>query len=119
MSDDLRITEEQIKSLVAERTAYEEDEVAQARRLLRENLVPAVYSIVQISQHSGSDRLRMQASQYIVERNLGRIADTAPVDPADPFKDFLAECVRDFESACEPEQSPRAPGGSCGPQTSP
>jgi len=87
------VTKEQIRALVDERFALEETPTQQARRLFEEALGAAVLSITHLSQHSASERIRLQASQYVVERNLGPLAAALQGDAADPFREFLADCV--------------------------
>ena len=50
-------------------------EIAAARRLLREALVPAVQSIIDLAAYGKAERIRLDAAKYITERNLGKVAD--------------------------------------------
>lgn len=59
-----------------------------AKRLLQENLVPAVLAIAHLAVHSPNERIRLQAAQYIADRVLGRITDAGTLE-ADPFDSFL------------------------------
>ncbi|MEO7397049.1 MAG: hypothetical protein ABIW84_00640 [Ilumatobacteraceae bacterium] len=90
------ITAEAIAALADERHIMEESETDQAERLFRQNLVPAVQSIVNIALYSDKERLRLQAATYVVERNLGRLQDVVAEQARDPFKDLLAECIENF-----------------------
>jgi hypothetical protein len=46
-----------------------------ARRIFLENLPVAALAIVHLAQHSGTERVRLDASKYVVERNLGKIGE--------------------------------------------
>ena len=50
-------------------------EVDAARKIFREGLVPATQSIVHLAAFSKNDRIRLDASKYVVERNLGKVAE--------------------------------------------
>lgn len=70
-----------------------DDEFVAARQLLREGLVPAVKSIVHIAQHSSNDRTRADASKYVIERNLGKVADKLAL--GDHWDSLLGEIIKD------------------------
>lgn len=50
-----------------------------AKELLQQGLVPAVQQLVSLAQFGESERIRLQASQYVIERNLGKLADRQPL----------------------------------------
>src|SRR5580765_602566 len=50
-------------------------EVEAARKIFREGLVPATQSIAHLATFSKNDRIRLEASKYVVERNLGKVAE--------------------------------------------
>ena len=75
----------------------EEDESMIAERLFRENLPRAVLSIIKLATSSQSERVRLNASQYIVERNLGRLQDMNPYSGGDA----LLELVEELSTATE------------------
>lgn len=82
------LTAEDISSLESERLMFKETEAQMAGRMFRQNLVPAVRSLTQIALHSNSEKLRVDASKYIIERNLGRIQDNPPAPTHDPLADL-------------------------------
>jgi len=43
-----------------------------AREVLKAGLVPAVQTIVNLSQTGHSERIKLDAAKYVVERNLGK-----------------------------------------------
>jgi hypothetical protein len=82
------LTAEDLKSLESERLLYSETESQMAGRMFRQNLVPAVRSLTQIALHSSNEKLRADASKYIIERNLGRVQDNPPAPTHDPMQDL-------------------------------
>jgi hypothetical protein len=50
-------------------------EAAAAREIFKEGLVPAATQLVHLSQHSKNDKLRADCAKYVVERNLGKVAE--------------------------------------------
>lgn len=85
------VTDEDLVSLKAEVDTFGEEESALAERLLRENLPMAAMSIVKIAQKGSTDRVRLDAAKYIVERNLGRLQDINPNAKRLPIDAFLEE----------------------------
>jgi hypothetical protein len=70
------VSEEELEALRTEATIMgDPDEVATAERLFRQNLPHAALAIVKISQNGQSERARLDASRYIVERVMGRLQD--------------------------------------------
>lgn len=94
--DDMPLSE-RIKLLDEERVLTTESPESQTQRLFRENVVGAAYSIVDLALNSPSERLRLNAAQYVVERAIGRVQDNPPAPPVDPFTDLLAQCVVEQE----------------------
>lgn len=96
-------TDEQLASTVykrgAERSSLEravyrdETEEQMARRIFRQALPAAASSIVDIAMNSQNDRTKLDASKYIVERNLGKVGD----DAAFVGDNALAELVKGLE----------------------
>jgi hypothetical protein len=76
-------------------TAETEEQIA--RRIFRTALPQAAKEIVDIAVGSTNDRTRLQAAQYIVERNLGKVGD----DPAHASDDLLRGIVEDFTREIE------------------
>lgn len=82
-SDELTyVSEDDIKLLQAEQDTLGGDSVDMGRRHFEENLPLAVQSIVKIARHSENDKLRFDASKYIVERVLGKVQDNSSTDKA-------------------------------------
>jgi hypothetical protein len=51
------------------------DSAKMAREMFREALIPAVKSIVDLATFDSNSKLRFEAAKYVVERNLGKVAD--------------------------------------------
>jgi hypothetical protein len=71
------LPESAIEALNSERrTLYPDETQAQtARRLMQENSPGAALSIIQIALYSPNDRLRLDASKYVIDRVLGRVGE--------------------------------------------
>lgn len=77
-----------------------DDPISIAEKGLKQGLVPAVQSIVQLSQHAANEAIRLRASQYIVDRNLGTIFKGVDKD-ASGFEGLLARITRPVDEAIE------------------
>lgn len=89
--DPTEVTQEDLEILKSEQDIFgEQDEKATAERLFREGLPLATLSIIRLSQSAQSDRTRLDAAKYVVERNLGRIQDLN-TGVEDPLMDLLNE----------------------------
>lgn len=64
-------------------------EVAAARNIFREGLVPAAESIAHLAAFSKNDRIRLDASKYVVERNLGKMSEKLAL--GDVWENLFAE----------------------------
>ncbi len=65
-----------------------------ARQIFRDNLPLAAASIVHLSQFGNNERIRLQASQYVVDRVLGKSEAVAGVGEVDPWKVLIADALR-------------------------
>lgn len=90
--------DEELDALAQERQFFEMDEKTQAERLFTEALPAAVVSLIDIAKYGQKERNRLVASQYIIERNLGRLQD-ATTNTDDPFERLLAECVSEHDAS--------------------
>lgn len=91
MHDDDLVTEDQVKALAEERDITGDDEQAQAERLFKEHLPSAVLTIISLARNAASERVRMSAAQYIVERNLGKITDRTIAEEQDELRQLVQE----------------------------
>jgi len=93
MSDRHEPTDAELEAMKLEVSLYpDETEEQTARRVFREALPNAAKAIAEISMNSTNDRTRLAASQYIVERNLGKVGD----DPAHVSDNALSRLVNDI-----------------------
>lgn len=96
-----------IASLAAERQVHpEETEEDTARRLLKENVDRAVLGIVHISQHGSNEKMRFDASKYIVERVLGKAGEEATTEQ-NPIEEFLNKIEAAANSGSSSSSSPK------------
>jgi hypothetical protein len=93
--------EEALRSLADESRLIDgDDPAATAKRVFRENAGVAAAAIVHIAKYSPSDRTRLEAARYVVERNLGKIGEES-VAEEDPLTRLLGAVVKDEEDAIE------------------
>jgi len=50
-----------------------------AKMILQENLIPSVNTLVHLAVYAESDRIRLEAARYVIERNLGKLTDRLPL----------------------------------------
>jgi len=95
MSDHSWDADRVLASLVEERTVMEDiNERDTAERIFRENLAISAQAICHLASFSANERTRLQAAQYVVERNLGRLQDAPPLHvEKDPFTKLMEECM--------------------------
>jgi hypothetical protein len=68
----------------------EQDERRAADRIFRESLPMSAKSITHLAAFGTTERIRLQASQYVVDRVMGKIRDATSLDGTeDPFLDLL------------------------------
>lgn len=90
------VPDDALAALVTERDLHAgETEEQMARRLMIENVGAAVMSIVNVAMHGSTERSRLDASKYIVERVLGRVGDDAFGGTRSPAE-LLVESVTDY-----------------------
>jgi hypothetical protein len=79
-----------LSSIKMERTlgpAGSESDEALARRIFKENAPLAAASIAKLALHGQSERTRLDASKYVIERVLGPAGNDT--GSSDPLADFL------------------------------
>lgn len=92
------ITEDELAALAEEREALQMTAEQQAESILEENLIPAIHSLGKMARSAQSETVRMNAAKYIVDRNLGKIADAKPKD-ATPLEKLLEDLNDEEEEA--------------------
>jgi len=84
------VDDEELSALTMERAVNpDESSEDQARRLLKENVASAVLGVVHTSMHGSSDRIRLDAQKYIIDRVLGKIGEDINGGGNDPLERFL------------------------------
>ena len=85
--DGIDVSDAELNAINEEAKLYDESAEELARRLFRENLPLAVISIGNLARNASNEKIRLDASQYIVERNLGRVQDGNSIvkNPLDEF----------------------------------
>jgi len=84
-----------MRAMAEERHLYDEDERTQAHRLLREALPYAVRTVTLLAQGGETEKMRFDASKYIIERNLGASGKDGDLSgqEGDPLEKLLSKCV--------------------------
>jgi len=99
------IPEHALDALVDERSLHPEETNEQtARRLLKENAPIVAQSLLRLAIYSKSERTRLDAGKYVMDRVLGKIGDDLNTGSDSPIDGFLNE-VTEFVKA-------NAPGGN-------
>ena len=73
-----------------------ESDEAISRRIFKENAPLAASAIARLAIHGASERTRLDASKYIVERVLGPVGND--VGAADPIRDFMEDVIQKAEA---------------------
>jgi hypothetical protein len=76
-----------------EQTHPGESEESRARRLFRENSPAAALSITHMAMHGSNERIRLDASKYVIERVLGRVGDDAYDGEKSPIESFVNDVI--------------------------
>lgn len=90
--------ESALEGLAAERNVMEIDEAVQAESLFRENLPLAALMLIDLAKNGINEKIRLDASRYIVERIIGQLKDVdLNSTKGDPLLELLGQVVRDVE----------------------
>jgi hypothetical protein len=97
MTNDFREpTDEEIAALT--RVEYKRDaqsDIAEAERILSQAAPIAARTLVDLCANGINERIRLQAAQYIVDRNFGRITDAGSRGGDDPLQSILGVVLRE------------------------
>lgn len=90
-----------LENLVAERTLHPgETNPKTTKRILDENAPLVVQSIVNLALRSKSERTRLDAGKYVLDRVLGRVGDGQIDEDDDPLRNFFQDVsVENFINA--------------------
>ena len=98
MDDDEWVPAEALKSLQTERIVHsDETELQLSRRLMRENLPLITAGMIHTALHSQSERLRLDAQKYVMDRVLGKVGDDAFEGTVSPIDELTKALVSDTE----------------------
>lgn len=88
--DDIEVTADDLKALSDESDIMGEDFKTLAERMLDENLTRAVLQLTKLALNASNERVRLDASKYIIERSLGRLQDIDhTIKQKDSIQDLL------------------------------
>lgn len=82
-----------------EREAFSESFFDQARRTLTEALPLAALELTRLAQNGDTDKIRLDAAKYLIDRGLGPIAQSYLASAGkidDPIKELLANVVDEY-----------------------
>jgi hypothetical protein len=84
-----------MKALAEESTTFNLTPEQLADKLLEEALPVAVSSVVQLASYGETEKMRFDASRYIIDRGLGTPTQVGAlqIKAGDPLERLLADCV--------------------------
>lgn len=87
--------EEVVRGMATEQAAFgEESNFDTAERIIQENLPFAVQSIVHLALMSDNEKMRFDASKYLVDRAIGRVDEKGlRAREDDPIAKLMADSV--------------------------
>ncbi len=102
-TDDALVTDEELDLLNEEvKVLHGGDLKVAAATLLEEKAIQAVQAIAKLALHSSTDRVRLDASKYILERVLGPLSKMEL--EFDPDKDPLTQLLLDAGHTAAPKK---------------
>ena len=78
-----------------------ETEKELARRLMKENLPQVTMNVINTALHGSNDRIRFDASKYIMERVLGKIGDDTYETSKSPLEELFDDVTAFVNSASD------------------
>jgi hypothetical protein len=93
--DDFYPTQEEIDAVIMERTVFgqEQTNAELTYRTFEENGPYAAMEITRLARHATSERIRLEASKYVVERLLGRVGDDTAANHTTRIPEAIGEKV--------------------------
>ena len=82
-----------------------EDESTETKRVFQEAAPDSARAIVRISHFGSNERTRLAASQYVIDRVLGRIQDTATKPVDSPYADVMREIIGELSKEAQIERA--------------
>jgi hypothetical protein len=96
MASEFYIPDEDIQMMV--RQEYQKDSrqyIDEATRILAQAAPDAARMLVRLAANADNERIRLQATQAILDRNLGRVGDMAAPGAVDPAQEILGAVLRE------------------------
>lgn len=91
------VPEEALANFVDERSVHKDETNKEtARRLINENIPLVTQSMVHLALHSKSERTRLDAGKYLMDRSLGKPGEN--LGEASPLEHFFGE-ISDYVAA--------------------
>ncbi len=107
----IEISQEDLDAVVMERTVNPVEKPEQtAHRLIVENAPRVALGIVRLANGAASERVRLDASKYVIDRALGRIGESRSIEVDKDALQALYESVVIEASESEAEAIRRARG---------
>jgi len=92
------LPDEALNAMIMERSVHRgEDNKGLSRRLLDENTPVATQSMIWLAIHSQSERIRLDASKYLIDRSLGRIGEEQTASEDSETTKFLESVLSDVD----------------------
>lgn len=87
--------EDVLSGMLDERTTIHPDEsyADTAKRMFEENVIGATASLVHLALNSQNEKIRLDASKYIIERNLGSVNNPVSSGKGDPWDALLENVI--------------------------
>jgi hypothetical protein len=97
------LPDEAVEALNTERTLTQETAPEMTRRLFRDNAPGAATSIVHVALYGSNERLRLDASKYVVDRVLGRVGEDVIPDKDSPLEAMMKNMMQAAEAHANQE----------------
>lgn len=92
------IPDDALESMIMERSLHSgENNVKTSRRLIDENIPIVTQAMLHLAIHSASERIRFDASRYLMDRSLGRASEESVAPESTPVSEFLESVLQDID----------------------
>lgn len=93
------VPDDALEGMIMERTFHpDESNPKTVKRLMDENAPVVAMSIIHLALHSNSERTRLDAGRYIMDRILGRVGEELLPTEDSPIDKFVSEVMSDIEA---------------------
>lgn len=93
------IPDEALQGIEMDRTIHaDETNIDAAKRILDESLPGAVASVTHLALNSQNEKIRLDASKYIIERNMGTLNNPVSTGKGDPWTELLNNVLVDKDN---------------------